>query len=184
MPKKSHAEVGGEECSDCPLGSDRRAFLKQAGLASMGMLIMVGMPPGLAAATIPTPIAPTGRADFNPVYPIPATDGVQIDKENDVILVRWQNEVYAFNLSCPHQNTALRWNETDAQFQCPKHHSKYKPDGTFISGRATRNMDRFSVARKGDEIVVNVEAMHKNDVDPTGWSSSVIMLGPAATHAM
>ena len=26
------------------------------------------------------------------------------------ILVRWSDQVYAFNLSCPHQNTALRWN--------------------------------------------------------------------------
>jgi nitrite reductase/ring-hydroxylating ferredoxin subunit len=180
MSNTLHADVGGAECTDCPLSGGRRAFLKQAGLASMGMLIMVGMPPGLAAAALPTVIAPTDRAGSNPVYPIPAKDGVQIDKENDVILVRWQNAVYAFNLSCPHQNTALRWDEADAQFQCPKHHSKYKPDGTFISGRATRSMDRFSVARQGDQIVVNVDAMHKNDVDPAGWNSSVILLATGA----
>ena len=32
-------------------------------------------------------------------YTIPAADGVQIDKDNEVILVRWQNAMYAFNLS-------------------------------------------------------------------------------------
>ena len=41
-------------------------------------------------------------------------------------------------------------------------------------------MDRFSVARQGEQIVVNVDAMHKNDVDPTGWSSSVIVLTKVA----
>lgn len=115
-------------------------------------------------------------AGGNPTYPIPATDGVQIDRDQQVILVRWQGAVYAFNLSCPHQRTALRWNEGDAQFQCPKHHSKYRPDGTFVSGRATRGMDRFSMTRSGDEIVVDVGAMHKEDQDQAGWDASVLHL--------
>jgi Rieske Fe-S protein len=101
---------------------------------------------------------------------------VQIDRDNQVILVRWQGAIYAFNLSCPHQNTALRWNQGDSQFQCPKHHSKYTPDGTFLSGRATRSMDRFTITRSGDEIVVDVDAMHKQDADPTGWAASVLTL--------
>jgi Rieske Fe-S protein len=109
-------------------------------------------------------------------YPIPPQDGVQIDRDNEVILVRWQNAVYAFNLSCPHQNTALRWNEGDAQFQCPKHHSKYRPDGTFISGRATRPMDRLSLTRNGDSVVVDLNAMHKDDIDHAGWTAAVVTL--------
>jgi nitrite reductase/ring-hydroxylating ferredoxin subunit len=112
----------------------------------------------------------------NPSYPIPAADGVQIDRDQEVILVRWQGAVYAFNLSCPHQRTALRWNEGDSQFQCPKHHSKYRPDGTFVSGRATRGMDRFSVSRSGDEVVVDVGAMHKEDQDEAGWTAAVVRL--------
>ena len=165
-----------DDCAGCPLDPGRREFLREAGVAAFGALIMVGVPDGLAASTRPTRLVARAWRDANPSYPIPARDGVQIDRNNDVILVRWKNAVYAFNLSCPHQNTALRWNAGDAQFQCPKHHSKYQPDGTFISGRATRNMDRFSVTRVGDEIVVNVNAMHKNDVDATGWGASVILL--------
>ena len=64
----------------------------------------------------------------NPSYPTRA-DGVQIDRAQEVILVRWQSAVYAFNLSCPHQHTALRWNQGDGQFQCPKHHSNTGPTG-------------------------------------------------------
>ncbi len=176
LMSNSFRNASPEVCPHCPLSHDRREFLRQAGLATMGALIMVGVPPGLAATTRPTRVSARSRRNRNPTYPIPAQDGVQIDHDNDVILVRWKNAVYAFNLSCPHQNTALKWSPTDAEFQCPKHHSKYQPDGTFISGRATRSMDRFSVERVGNDIVVNVNAMHKNDVDRAGWSAAAIVL--------
>jgi Rieske Fe-S protein len=163
-----------ETCRDCVATADRRDFLRHALAATVGALVAIGMPGVLAADVLPTAMAPLRRIRNNPVYPIPAQDGVQIDKTNQVILVRWKNSVYAFNLSCPHQNTALRWHAEDGRFECPKHHSKYQPDGTFISGRATRSMDRFSLSRSGNDVVVNVGAMHKDDVDHAGWSSSVI----------
>ena len=166
-----------DPCCDCPLAPDRREFVKHALSAAVGALIALGIPAGLAASIVPTVISPRRRIGGDPSYPIPAADGVQIDKDNQVILVRWKNVVYAFNLSCPHQNTALRWHESDGQFQCPKHHSKYQPDGTFISGRATRNMDRFTITRSGNEVVVNVNAMHKSDADSAAWAAAEIRLG-------
>jgi Rieske Fe-S protein len=93
-----------------------------------------------------------------------------------VILVRWQGSIYAFSLSCPHQHTALRWEEANQRFQCPKHHSKYEMDGTFISGKATRSMDRFSLKREGNSIVVDVNALHKQPNDPTGYAAAVVKL--------
>jgi Rieske Fe-S protein len=162
-------------CDGCPLQSERRQFLQHVGLAVAAALVGLGVPHGLAAATL-GPITARRMLGNKPAYPIPAEDGVQIDRENEVILVRWQNAVYAFNLSCPHQNTALRWNQGDGQFQCPKHHSKYRPDGVFVSGRATRGMDRFSMTRSGDEIVVDVDDMHKEDADKAGWAAAMIAL--------
>jgi len=164
------------ECEACPLSQPRREFLRQAGLAAIGALVMVGIPPELAAAMRPTAISSNKRVGADPSYPIPPADGVQIDKKEQVILVRWKNELFAFNLSCPHQNTALHWSDSDHQFQCPKHHSRYQPDGTFIDGRATRNMDRFSVTRSGNNVVVAVNQMHKSDVDKAAWTASTIQL--------
>jgi Rieske Fe-S protein len=109
-------------------------------------------------------------------YPIPAADGVNIDRENQVILARFQGAMYAFNLSCPHENAALRWREEDGRFQCPRHQSKYKPDGTFISGRATRNMDRLGIRREGDQVTVDLSRMFKSDADAAGWSAAVVKL--------
>jgi Rieske Fe-S protein len=145
---------------------DRRGFLRDAAGAAIGALVTIGLAPGAAWS----------RGADGPRYPVPATDGVQIDRDAEVILVRWQNAVYAFNLSCPHQHTALRWDGADSRFQCPKHHSKYQPDGTFIDGRATRNMDRFTVRRDAEMIVVDVDAMHKSDEDQAGWTSAVVRL--------
>ena len=165
-----------DSCYDCPLAPDRREFIRHATLAAIGALVAAGMPSALAAAVVPDVVSPRGRIGSNPTYPIPTQDGVQIDATNEVILVRWKDAVYAFNLACPHQNVALRWNAGDTQFQCPKHHSKYQPDGTFVSGRATRNMDRFSVSRTGNDILVNVNSMHKSDADTAGWSAAIIHL--------
>ena len=175
MPESSAANDG-PACAGCLLTQPRREFLRQAGAAAIGALVMVGMPPELAATIRPGLISALRHVGTDPSYPIPAADGVQIDTKEQVILVRWKNDVFAFNLSCPHQNTALHWNDGDHQFQCPKHHSKYQPDGTFIDGRATRNMDRFSVARSGNNIVVSVNQMHKSDVDKTSWTASVVQL--------
>ena len=74
-------------------------------------------------------------------------------------------------LACPHQNTALRWNQKVQKFQCPKHHSQYKPDGTFIDGRATRSMDRFAVKHDGANLVVNLDKVYEDDRDHAGWLS-------------
>ena len=43
-----------------------------------------------------------------------------------------------------------------------------------MSGRATRGMDRFTITRSGDNVVVDVDAMHKEDKDPTGWASAML----------
>lgn len=109
-------------------------------------------------------------------FPIPSADGAQIDKTNDVILVRWQGAVYAFDLSCPHQNTALKWDERDHSFNCPKHHSRFQPDGEYIadSGRATRNMDRFSVAKEGSTIQVDLDKLYREDTDNAQWIAALV----------
>ena len=109
-------------------------------------------------------------------YAIPAANGVQIDRDNEVILARYQDAMYAFNLSCPHQRTALRWNDVDKQFQCPKHHSKYDPKGDFISGRATRGMDRLAITRQGANVVVDIDQMYKEDEDTPKWTTAFVKL--------
>lgn len=114
-------------------------------------------------------IAPSSKA-----FPLPAGDGVNIDKASQVILVRYQGKVIAFNLACPHENTALRWKQGSGKFECPKHNSRYTPEGKFIDGRATRNMDRLHVTRDGNTLTVDLSKIIKSDEQPAEWAAAAI----------
>jgi nitrite reductase/ring-hydroxylating ferredoxin subunit len=168
--------TGVSGCEGCSLLSTRRAFLRRSLLAATAALISLGANPAAALAMTMDSVEGRRGGDQTVKYAIPAADGVQIDKDNQVILVRWQGSAYAFNLSCPHQNTALRWDDADHRFQCPKHHSKYRPDGVFIEGRATRGMDRLAMQRVGGDLVVDLDKMFKEDADAAGWNAAVVSL--------
>lgn len=150
------------DCEGCPLtkGRGRRAFLRD-------------LFAGVLAVRFGSALA---RRGAQLAYPLPSTDGAIIDKENQLILARYQQKVYAFNLSCPHQHTALRWYPDDGQFQCPKHHSRYRPDGVFISGRATRSMDRLGIQRDGANVIVDVDKFYREDQNPAEWAAAVVTL--------
>jgi Rieske Fe-S protein len=159
-----------QSCDTCAVGSSRREFLREA---AMALAALVALGSAAEAAGLPlSRIRALMTAGSTVHYPVPSEDGVQIDKEQEIILVRWQGAVYAFNLSCPHQRTALKWLPEDTRFQCPKHKSKYTPQGNFISGRATRGMDRFGVALEGNTVSVDTSLMHKQDKDPDGWNGA------------
>jgi Rieske Fe-S protein len=165
------------DCSNCPVAeTGRRAFLLELGVAAAGVAIALGITPAGANALpwrLVQALAANGR---DRAYPIPSADGVQIDKEESVIIARAGAKVFAFSLACPHQNTALRWDADNNRFQCPKHKSKYEADGTFISGRATRSMDRFAVRRDGTNLIVDLDRLYEQDDNPTEWAAAVVTL--------
>ncbi len=46
-----YREADPDECEMHPIGPERRDFFRDAGLAALGALIMVGVPPGMAGTT-------------------------------------------------------------------------------------------------------------------------------------
>ncbi|HEY7790214.1 MAG TPA: Rieske (2Fe-2S) protein [Vicinamibacterales bacterium] len=167
--------------NDCPCGegtdrgATRRAFLQRAGCAVGLLAAALGLPDGAAALPIgeTTGIGGAG-GDQTQRYPVPASDSVNIDRKNEVILARYQGRVYAFGLWCPHQNTMLNWVAGAGQFQCPKHHSKYQPTGQFVSGRATRNMDRYAITKDGNTVVVDLDNVLRSDKDAAQWQAASV----------
>ena len=167
------------DCTACPLHPadthdvGRREFLRAAGLAlaSLGVLSTSAM-----AAPVRRVAAAwkDGDAREEKRYPMPMADGVSFDKDNSVIIARTGGRVYGFSLACPHQNTALRWSAEDKEFQCPKHKSHYKADGTFIEGRATRDMDRLGIRRDGAFVVVNLDSFYQEDLNKAQWSAAYV----------
>lgn len=160
-----------DECQESD-GCGRRTFIRE-GATALALAAFLGrdlfaLPVELGAAV--------QRVGSVARYPLPAGDGVTIDRTEDVILVRTTGRVMAFALSCPHQNTALRWQEKVGEFQCTKHKSRYKPDGLFISGRATRAMDRFAIRREGDAVLVDLDRLFKHDAQAAEWDAAVVRL--------
>jgi len=159
---------------------ERRRFVRDAVLAAAAAAGAVG---AIAAwtrdAAALSVVFDAGRregAGADKAYPIPASDGVVIDKKESVIVARFDGKAYAFSLACPHQNTALRWDGKAGRFQCPKHKSRYQPDGVFIDGRATRGLDRFAVRREGDQLMVNLDALYEEEVHAAAWKAAFVQL--------
>jgi Rieske Fe-S protein len=163
-----------DDCDECPLTS-RRYFVRNvvgSVVLAFGALGSVGAPAAAASVTL---IRGQGdRADKS--YQIPPADGVAIDKDESVIIAHVENRVYAFSLACPHQNTAIRWEALGHRFQCPKHKSRYRPDGTFVEGRATRGLDRFALRRDGDRVLVNLDDLFRQDENASQWASAFVEL--------
>lgn len=168
------------DCGGCALhdGVDdaRRRFLRDAALAVAGIAAALGLPARADALDMQFG-APLHVEGTKASYALPGTDGATVDKEREVILVRWDGTVYAFALSCLHQRSMLKWKGEDGgRFQCPKHKSKYRPDGSFISGRATRAMDRYAVRRMGAQVEVDTARLFKEDGDEAGWGAARVRL--------
>jgi Rieske Fe-S protein len=164
------------DCDGCPI--ERRGFLRDAGVAAAAALVALGIPAGSVGALPMRLVRAMSANDTERAYAIPSADGVDIDKEESVIVARFQSVLYAFSLSCPHQNTALKWDERDNAFNCPKHHSQFQPNGEYIakSGRATRNMDRFAIVKDGSSIRVDVDKLYREDDNTEQWTAAIVKI--------
>ena len=159
-------------CARCGSVASRRDFLREA--ASL-----VACAAAMPGDTLGLPVRLTAALrllDREVVYPIPPQDGATVDRDREVILVRSQDRIYAFGLSCPPQRTPLRWQEERQRFQCPKHKSTFQLDGAFLDGRATRSMDRYPLRREGDTVVVDLSALLQEDRDRERWVDAVVQL--------
>ena len=160
----------GAVCSDSP--DSRRQFLQAAGCFGAAVA-MLGLGVGDALA-LPVSMLEGGQAGAERRYPIPAADGVNVDRDAQLILVRSIGHVYVFALSCPHQNNAVKWVPKENRFQCTKHDSQYQPDGLYKTGRSTRNLDRYVIRRDGSSVVVDLHRWVQSDKDPAGWAAATI----------
>lgn len=176
MVFRDETEASAPECASCEQHVGRREFLRDAAIAAAVMLGL-GARPG-EASIVPRVLKGAGLAGGEVAYPLPSADGVSIDRQRAIIVARWQMKAYAFYLSCPHQRTVLHWIQSDQRFECPKHHSKYRPDGEYISGRATRGMDRYAVRIDSGQLLVDTGRLYRQDKDPSGWASAYVSVPP------
>jgi nitrite reductase/ring-hydroxylating ferredoxin subunit len=161
--------------AECGALASRRDFLREAA-SLVACAAAFGAVPSPSFGFTMKLAAALRMVGGEAVYPIPPQDAATIDRDHAVVLVRSQNRVYAFVLWCPHQHTALRWQDEERHFQCPKHKSTFAPDGTFISGRATRGMDRYALRREGDTVVVDLSTVFQQDKDSEHWGQAMVQV--------
>ena len=152
----------------------RRSFIRASTCLGGAIAAVALLPADLRALPIHmvdgTPVGAGAERSFL----IPVADSVNVDRETSMILVRAQGRVFAFALSCPHEHAAVKWVGKEGRFACTKHDSKYLPDGKYISGRATRHMDRFPIRKDGGNVVINLDAVFRSDLDAAGWAAAEI----------
>jgi Rieske Fe-S protein len=151
--------------------STRRAFLVRGGCGAF-TLAALGLPAIVDALPITDVAGQGGGAEKR--YPIPKDDSVNIDRQKQVIVVRFANHLYAMALACPHESAAVKWVAKEHRFQCTKHDSEYSPDGIYRTGRATRNLDRFPVRRDGNDLVVTTDRVYHSDQNAAAWGAASV----------
>jgi len=159
----------------CIFDVDRRTFLRAAALGVLGALAGQAVLPTLASAVGTT--TPTSAGTLELRYALPPVDSVAVDEGNEVILVRWQERIYAFSAKCPHRGARLEWRSAEGRVFCPKHKARFRPDGAHDSGRQSRDLDRYDVRREGASLVIRLDMLRRADTDPAGWAAAVVMVG-------
>lgn len=166
-----------EPCPDCPIAGSRRAFLRDVGLAAAAAVAAVALSrPGASFA------ADVGEINALPAtlpersYAIPTADSVSVDTENDVILARWENRLYAFSLKCPHKGARLEWRDSEQRIFCPKHKARFLAGGSHVSGRGSRDLDRYAVRHEVSGVVVDLGRVYRADANPAAWAAAVVAL--------
>lgn len=163
-------------CARCASRGGRRGFLRQAAFLVAGAVAGAAGVASDAYALSVTAGRPIEASGNELTYPVPEADGATVDRDNGVIVVRFRGKAFAFNLSCPHENAAVRWKAAVARFECSRHDSRYQQDGVYTSGRATRNMDRFPVKLNGNMLVVDISRLIQSDSQKAQWEAAAVAL--------
>lgn len=153
-------------------GLDRRGFLRSCSLIAAAALAAGATGAGAEQLGMRWTRA-IAWAGGQVTYPVPAADGVEVDRDHSILLTRFQGKVYAFSMVCPHQRAAVKWLEDKQIFQCTKHKSKYSEAGIYISGRATRSLDRHPLKVVNGQVVVDETVLLKQDADQAAWQAAV-----------
>jgi nitrite reductase/ring-hydroxylating ferredoxin subunit len=170
----SHDAAHEKECGDCPIAAaGRRAVLRNAALAVAGALALGATAREALAERVAEATASLRRGLLR-AYALPGEGTVSVDAANDLVLARWDNRVYAFSLKCPHRGTRLEWQAAERTLFCPKHKARFAPDGAHLSGRQSRDLDRYDIKREGSSVVVDLGALRRADQDGERWRTAVV----------
>lgn len=176
MNSRNHDHRDEERCGECPIATSRRRFVRDTGLAVLAAMTAAGLSPVTALANIVMEVRPIRSRGALRTYRVPSTDSVLVDGDNDVIIVRSGDRIYAFSQRCPHKGARLEWREDESRIFCPKHKARFSAGGAHVSGRGSRDLDRYALRLEGREIVVDTDSVLRADRDAAAWRAGVVLV--------
>jgi cytochrome b6-f complex iron-sulfur subunit len=63
-------------------------------------------------------------------------------------------KLIAVNSTCTHKGCAVDWSSASKEFTCACHGSKFKLDGSVVTGPADKPLAKFTVKAEGDSVLV------------------------------
>ncbi len=114
---------------------------------------------GSVLAAFVAQVGAAGRAFFpNVLYEPPSRfklkrpddypDGYTFDDGNRLFVIKQGPSFHVISAICTHLGCTVQWKDTE--FDCPCHGSRFRPDGTVISGPAPRPLEWFLTALSPD----------------------------------
>jgi Rieske Fe-S protein len=81
-------------------------------------------------------------------------EGITYIQSSQLFIYKNQHSIDILDAHCTHMGCILSYDETQQQFKCPCHKSKFDSDGTRLSGPAKRNLDKIEFKIKDKTLFV------------------------------
>ena len=166
-----------------PERTSNRRFLLRMFCIGAALAVVIGVPACLYSASLPnswyrnltgqqlTPQEPPSIVRLGRLADFPAIGAYQSSRSDGCWVVRLpEDKLIAVNTSCTHDGCATSCIAENGPYGCPCCGSKFKMDGTILSGPADRPLERFKVYVDNNTVFVNrSETFQQGSGD---WQSS------------
>ena len=146
-------------------GSNRRDFLDQIALASLGIAAVGGLRVliGYLSPNVLFEPPTRFRAGAPDSYPV---NSVTFIADQLVYIVRSQQGMWALSAICTHLGCITQWKPEADMVACPCHGSKFTKDGVRIAGPAPRPLPHLSLTltADGELLVDKLETVSENSL--------------------
>jgi len=127
---------------------DRRRFLRLMGKGSVVLAFLIQIA-AAARAFVPNVLYEPSRR-FKLRKPKDYPPGVTFNADRRLFVVRDEDDFHVISSVCTHLGCTVQWRQDERRFDCPCHGSRFREDGTVISGPAPRPLEWYAVALSPD----------------------------------